>query len=96
MTVTPAQLAHLAEQAEFAAGFFKSTNPSAADRFVQCAATARRMAEKIERREELNRIRSGLADVSKLIERRTGRVVSASRSAVDPDPVDVRTGVPGR
>ena len=93
--MTPAQLAHLAEQAEFAAGFFKSTNPSAADRFNQCAATARRLAENMERREELYRIRVGLADISKLIERRTRRPASASRLPIDPGQVGVETAIPG-
>ena len=50
--MTPAQLAHLAEQADFAAGFFKTTNPSVANRFTRCAATARQMAKNMERKDE--------------------------------------------
>ena len=48
--MTPAQLAHLAEQADFAAGFFRTTNPSVADRFTQCAAAARQLAKNMERK----------------------------------------------
>ena len=70
--MTPAQLAHLAEQAEFAAGFFKSTNPSAAERFTQCAATASQLAKNMERKEELNRIRAELADIFKRIDENPG------------------------
>jgi hypothetical protein len=39
--MTPAQLDHLAEQADFAAGFYAVTNPAAARRFAETAATAR-------------------------------------------------------
>jgi hypothetical protein len=87
--MTPAQLAHLAEQAEFAAGFFKATNPSAADRFTQCAAAARQLAKNMERMEGLNRIRSELVDISKRIERRTRLDSHAPVPAVDHGLVDV-------
>ena len=92
--MTPAQLAHLAEQAEFAAGFFKATNPSATDRFTQCSAAARRLAKNMERKEDLNRIRAELADISKRIERRTQLDSHVPVSAVDHGLVDVDRSVP--
>jgi hypothetical protein len=70
-TVTPAQLVHLAEQADFAAGFFRTTNPSVADRFAHCATAARRMAQNMERDDERVRIRVELADVADRLGRRT-------------------------
>jgi hypothetical protein len=69
--VTPAQLVHLAEQADFAGGFFRTTNPSVADRFAHCAIAARRMAKNMERKDELTRIRVELADIANPIDRRT-------------------------
>jgi hypothetical protein len=87
--MTPAQLAHLAEQAHFAAGFFRTTNPSAADRFTQCAAAARRLAKTMERKKELNRIRADLADISKRIERRQQTDSHVPVPAVDHGRVDV-------
>lgn len=92
--MSPAQLAHLAEQAEFAAGFFKTTNPSVADRFSQCAAAARQMARTMERRNELNRIRAELADISKRIERRTRFDSPVPDPAVDHGRVDMDRSVP--
>ncbi len=93
--MTPAQLAHLAEQAEFAAGFFKATNPSVAERFTQCAAAARHLAKNMERKEELNRLRAELADISKRIERRTRLDSLVPVPAVDHGRVDVDRSVPG-
>lgn len=81
--MTSAQLAHLAEQADFAAGFFKPTNPAIAERFAQCAGTAREMATRIERQQELARIRAELADIARRLEARS---VRAARS--QPVPVD--------
>lgn len=92
--MTSAQLAHLAEQAEFAAGFFKTTNPSVADRFSQCAAAARQMAKTMERKNELGRIRAELADISKRIERRTRPQPHVPDRVVDPRSVDVDRTVP--
>jgi hypothetical protein len=48
--MTPAQLDRLAEQADFAAGFYAVTKPSAARRFAETATTARRLSEQLERR----------------------------------------------
>jgi hypothetical protein len=87
--VTPAQLAHLAEQADFAAGFFRTTNPSVADRFTQCSAAARQMAKNMERKGELGRIRAELADISKRIERRPQLDSHVSVPAVNHGRVDV-------
>ena len=92
--MTPAQLAHLAEQAESAAGYFKPTNPSVADRFSQCAAAARQMAKTMERKNELNRLRAELADISKRIERRNRLQSHTPDRAVDHKSVDVKTIVP--
>ena len=92
--MTPAQLAHLAEQAESAAGYFKPTNPSVADRFSQCAAAARQMAKTMERKNELNRLRAELADISRRIERRNRLQSHTSDRAVDHKSVDVKTIVP--
>ena len=69
--MTSDQLAHLAEQADFAAGFFKPTHPSVAGRFADCAEAARRMAKDLERKEQLNRIRADLTDIAARINRRS-------------------------
>lgn len=69
--MTPAQLAHLAEQAEFAAGFFAVTNPAAARRFSEAATTALHLSAQLERREQLARLRTELADIRRRLERRT-------------------------
>ena len=91
--MTPARLAHLAEQADFAAGFFRTTNPSAAERFNQCAAAGRRLAKTMERKEELNRIRAELADISKRIARRPQVDSHVPVPAVDHGRVDVDRSV---
>ena len=83
--MTSAQLAYLAEQADFAAGFFKPTDPAVAERFAQCAVTARQMATRIERQQELARIRAELADISKKLER---------RSMLEPDFPPVPVAIP--
>ena len=92
--MTPAQLAHLAEQAEFAAGYFEPTNPSVADRFSQCAAAARQMAKTMERKNELGRLRAELVDISKRIERRNRLQSHTPDRTVDHKSVDVKTTVP--
>ena len=93
--MTPAQLAHLAEQADFAAGFFRKTNPSVADRFMQCAVAARQMAKNMERKDELSRIRTELADIARRIDRRS-RLDSQADSipAVHHGRVSVESSVP--
>jgi hypothetical protein len=68
--MTPSQLAHLAEQAEFAAGFFAVTNPAAARRFSDAATTALQMSTQLERREQLARLRAELADIRRRLDRR--------------------------
>lgn len=92
--MTPAQLVHLAQQAEFAAGFFRPTNPSVADRFSQCAAAARQMAKSMERKNELGRIRAELADISKRIEGRTRLHSQVPDRAVEHRSVDADRTVP--
>lgn len=77
--VTPAQLDHLAEQADFAAGFYAVTNPAVARRFSEAATTAREMSEQLERRSQLDRIRGELADIRKRLDRR-----QMAQEALDP------------
>ena len=77
--MTPAQLDHLAEQADFAAGFYAVTNPSAARRFAETAATARRLSEQLERRQQLARLRAELVDIRERLDRR-----ARAHQAVDP------------
>ena len=69
--MTPAQLDHLADQADFAAGFYAVTNPSAARCFAETAATARRLSEQLERRQQLARLQAELADIRQRLDRRT-------------------------
>ena len=69
--MTPAQLDHLAEQADFAAGFYAVTNPSAATRFAETAATARGLSEQLNRRQQLARLRAELVDIRERLDRRT-------------------------
>jgi hypothetical protein len=61
--MTPDQLLHLAEQADYAAGFFAPTNPSAARRFADCAATARLLADQLNRAGQLNELQTRVRDV---------------------------------
>lgn len=68
--MTPAQLAHLAEQAEFAAGFFAVTNPAAARRLGEAATTALQLSALLERRQQLARLRVELADIRRRLDRR--------------------------
>jgi hypothetical protein len=82
--MTSGQLAHLAEQAAFAAGFFSPTNPSAAGRFAECAATARRLSKEIEREEHLGRIRAELSDIAERLNRRTIREPQPNAVSVAP------------
>ena len=93
--MTPAQLAHLAEQADFASGFFRTTNPAVADRFMRCAVAARQMAKNMERKDELSRIRTELADIARRIDRRS-RLDSQAVPipAVDRGRVSVESSVP--
>jgi hypothetical protein len=94
--MTPAQLHHLAEQADFAAGFYAVTNPSAARRFAETATTARRLSEQLERRQQLARLRAEPGDIRERLNRR-----ALARQALDPfaSPIAdsqvqaVRTGV---
>jgi hypothetical protein len=68
--MTPTQLKHFAEQAEFAAGFFAVTNPAAARRFNEAAATAVQLSATLERQQQLARLRAELADIRRRIDRR--------------------------
>lgn len=68
--MTPAQLIHLAEQAEFAAGFFAVTNPAAARRFSEAATTALQLSANLDRQQQLVRLRAELADIRRRIDRR--------------------------
>jgi len=77
--MTPAQLDHLAEQADFAAGFYAVTNPAAARRFAETAATARRLSEELERRQQLVRLRAELVDIRERLDRR-----ARNHQALDP------------
>ena len=61
--MTAAQLAHLAEQAEFAHAFYARTDAPGARIFAQTARLARRLASELSRAEELARIGAGLAEV---------------------------------
>jgi hypothetical protein len=61
--VTPRQLEHLAEQADFAAGFYAVTNPAAARRFAEAATTARRLSDELDRRMRLAGLRAELDEV---------------------------------
>jgi hypothetical protein len=69
--MTPAQLTLLAEQAEFAAGYFAATNPAAARRLSDAATTASELAAQMERRHQLALIRSELADIRQRLDRRS-------------------------
>jgi hypothetical protein len=69
--MTPAQLTLLAEQAEFAAGFFAATNPAAARRLSDAATVASELAAQMERRHQVALIRSELADIRQRLERRS-------------------------
>jgi hypothetical protein len=82
--MTSGQLAHLAEQAAFAAGFFSPTNPSAAGRFAECAATARRLSKEMERQEHLSRIRADLRDIAERLNRRAIRESQPDTVSVAP------------
>ena len=68
--MTPAQLQHFAEQAEFAAGFFAVTNPAAARRFSESAAAALRLSATLERQQQVARLRAELAEIRRRIDRR--------------------------
>jgi hypothetical protein len=85
--MTPSQLARLAEQAEFAAGFFAVTNPAAARRFSEAATTALQMSTQLERREQLARLRTELADIRRRLDRRARarQARTASFASVEPD-----------
>jgi hypothetical protein len=77
--MTPAQLDRLAEQADFAAGFYAVTNPAVARRFAETAATARSLSEQLDRRQQLTRLRTELEDIRERLDRRT-----RTRQALDP------------
>jgi hypothetical protein len=77
--MTPAQLDHLAEQADFAAGFYAVTNPAVARRFAETAATARRLSEQLDGPQQLARLRAELVDIRERIDRR-----ARTRQALDP------------
>jgi hypothetical protein len=68
--LTPAQLSHLAEQADFAAGYYSVTNPSAARRFKEAAATAQQLSAQLERQQQIARLRVELADIRGRLDRR--------------------------
>ena len=68
--MTPAQLSHLAEQADFVAGFYAVTNPSAARRFKEAAATAIQLSTQLERQEQIARLRAELAEIRDRLDRR--------------------------
>ena len=68
--MTPAQLSHLADQADFAAGFYAITNPSAARRFKEAAATADQLSAQLERQQQIARLRAELADIRGRLDRR--------------------------
>ena len=68
--MTPAQLSHLAEQAGFAAGFYAVTNPSAARRFEEAAATAMRLSTQLERQQQIAKLRAELVDIRGRLDRR--------------------------
>ena len=68
--MTPGQLDRLAEQSEFAAGFYVITDPAAARRFADAAQAARRLSEQLERQQQLSRLRADLADVRTRLNRR--------------------------
>ena len=68
--MTPAQLSHLAEQADFAAGFYAVTNPSAARRFKEAGATALQLSAQLQRQQEIARLRAELADIRGRLDRR--------------------------
>jgi hypothetical protein len=68
--LTPAQLSHLAEQADFAAGFYAVTNPSAARRFREAATTAHKLSTQLERQQQIAKLRTELADIRGRLDRR--------------------------
>ena len=68
--MTPAQLSHLAEQAEFAAGFYAVTNPSAARRLKEAATTARQLSTQLDRQQQIAKLRTELADIRGRLDRR--------------------------
>ena len=68
--MTPAQLSHLAEQADFAAGFYAVTNPAAARRFKEAATTAVQLSAQLERQQQIARLRAELADIRGRLDRR--------------------------
>lgn len=86
--MTPAQLSHLAEQADFAAGFYAVTDPSAARRFKEAAATAQHLSAQLERQQHIARLRGELADIRGRLDRRERAYQSlapfGSRSADSP------------
>ena len=90
--MTPTQLKHFAEQAEFAAGFFAVTNPAAARRFSEAAATAVQLSVALEGQEQLARLRAELADIRRRIDRRA-RTSGAAIPSVRGD-VRLRHGGP--
>jgi hypothetical protein len=63
-------LSHLAEQAEFAAGFYAVTNPSAARRFKEAATTAHQLSTQLERQQQIANLRTELADIRARLDRR--------------------------
>lgn len=68
--MTADQLAHFADQAEFAAGCFATTNPAAARRFSEIATTALQLSARTKRQEHLAQLRAELADIGRKIDRR--------------------------
>jgi hypothetical protein len=55
--VTAEQLAHLAEQASFAAGYYAATDPSTARHFAQTAERAGQLSSKLASEEEMARLK---------------------------------------
>ena len=68
--MTPAQLSHLAEQADFAAGYYAVTNPSAARRFKEAAVTAEQLSTQLERQQQIAKLRAELTDIRGRLDRR--------------------------
>lgn len=91
--MTPAQLSHLAEQADFAAGFYAVTNPSAAKRFKEAAATAQQLSAQLERQQQIARLRAELADIRSQLDRRErGRQSLAPFGSPNPDSPTLTVG----
>jgi hypothetical protein len=61
--MTAAQLAHLAEQATFAAGYYAEIDPSNARHFAEVAVIAERLSAELAQQEQNARLWADLTDI---------------------------------